>query len=259
MPNTDSEIDIAQQQRGRRLLIALGLLFFLPIAISAILAFGGFRVSGLFDAQNYGQVAKPVAELKPFSLPIAYLPPETLEDVEEGPIELDMAQSRALVLAKIKQNIDDEVMPDLAEGTAAFGDFWRLVVVVDNDCGLECQERLIHVRSMTGQRKTMDLVKRLTLVRGEPTDAFVDWLKTQHKDAPLAVIPEALADTYPKASLQNSSGLLQPLSALNQLAPNTIYLVSPRQKVGLYWLPEQADTKAMLKEIEHLLKYRRGG
>lgn len=246
------------QRRSRILLVALGLLFALPILISALLAFSGFRISDVsyFKPNNYGQLVVDEVKLQPFSLPVAYLPPTEESEVIAGAMQLDLAQQQRLTLKANQPPLEQGEKPPADE----FGALWTLITVVGSNCGLDCKTRLNHVRSMTGQRKTLDLVTRLTLVLGEPTPDFINWLQLEHKDAPVAFIDvDAASKNYPATAANNASGLLQPLQTINQYETNSIYLVSPRQQVGFYWSPEQADTKKMLKEIEHLLKFMRGG
>jgi hypothetical protein len=152
--NTEAADRSAHDRRQRRLLVALGVLFFAPLAVSFYLYYGpvGWRPS---SRVNRGDLINPPRPLPEVSLPIA--------------------NHTAGSLSK----------PDFLMGK------WTLLYVGPGSCSAPCRSDLYNTRQVRiALNRDMDRVRRVFIAEGE----CCDWqfLDSQHPDlVTLLATPDA--------------------------------------------------------------------
>jgi cytochrome oxidase Cu insertion factor (SCO1/SenC/PrrC family) len=172
-----SERSAAHDRRQRRLLIALALLFFAPLAVSFFLYYGGDWRPG--HRVNRGDLTNPPRPLPDLSLPIA-----------RGPA------TRADAGA-------DHTQPTFLKNK------WTLLYWGAGSCSSRCRENLYNMRQVrTALNRDMDRVQRVFIADGE----CCDWQYLDHEHPDLLTI-RATPDAAPLLALLPAYDGISPAAA----------------------------------------------
>lgn len=125
---------------------------------------------------------------------------------------------------------------------------WTMVLVVGSDCDAECQLRMQEMSNFPKLRETMELMNWITVLSEPPSEEFAEWMALE--------VPNAIMLT----ANDSTKGLTDALKKINGMKANSVYLVSRLKQIGIYWSPDQTDTKKILNtDVKPLLKFRRNG
>ncbi len=211
-----TQLTTAHDRRQRRMLIALALFFFAPLAISFYLYYGsgGWRPG---NRVNRGDLISPARPLPEVRLPVALDPTVT--------------EPRTAAATP-----DDHTKPEFLKAK------WTLLYWGAGICSDRCRTNLYNMRQVrTALNRNMDRVQRVFVAQGE----CCDWpyLKHEHPDL-LTVLatPEA-------------APLLHVLPAFDGISPaaaDRIYIVDPLGNVMMSYAPD-AKPQGMLEDLKRLL------
>lgn len=173
---TPTPRDATHDRRQRRLLIALALMFFAPLAVSFYLYYGpvGWRPG---HHVNHGDLVNPARPLPEVSLPIVRGPASGT-----GP---DHTQSTFLESK------------------------WTLLYWGSGSCGVRCRTNLYNTRQVRiALDRNMDRVQRVFVVEGECCDW--QYLESQHPDL---ITVRATADALPLLAVLPTLDGISPITA----------------------------------------------
>jgi hypothetical protein len=201
-------------RRQRRILIAMGLLFFAPLGLAFYLYYGpAWRPGGRV---NHGELIDPPRPLPPLTLPM----------VTSG-----------------RPGIEP------ADGAVSAPDFlkhkWTFLYWGSGSCSARCRTDLYNTRQVRiALNRDMDRVQRVFLAEGACCDR--EFLREQHPDLiTLRATPAAaplLALMVPKHRAGAGEGRVE----------DRIYLIDPLGNLMMSYAPD-ANAKGMLEDMKRLL------
>jgi len=215
----DAGRDPAHDRRQRRMLLALALFFFAPLAVSFFLYYGsgGWRPG---NRVNHGDLIDPARPLPEVSLPLAHATVPAAGAGAAGP----------------------------GTGSALFtrADFlknkWTLLYWGSGACAARCRTDLYNMRQVRiALNRDMDRVQRVFVAEGE----CCDWPFLEHEHPDLLTVlatpaAQPLRDIFPAVSADDPG------------TTDRIYLIDPLGNLMMSYAPE-AKPKGMLQDLKRLL------
>ncbi len=207
------ERDRAHNRRQRRMLVALALLFFMPLAASFFLYYSGIWRPG--HRVNHGDLIDPPRPLVEASLPLARPP------AAAGAAALDGPEHATTAILKGK---------------------WTLLYWGAGRCDARCRTSLYNTRQVrTALNRDTDRVQRILVAEGECCDW--EYLNSQHPDL-ITVLSTPAASTL-LAQLPTFNGV-------GPAAAERIYLIDPLGNLMMSYAPD-AKPKGLLEDLKRLL------
>jgi cytochrome oxidase Cu insertion factor (SCO1/SenC/PrrC family) len=210
----------APRQAGhpRRVLIAVAMLFFAPVAVAFILYYGiGWSPGGRV---NHGELVEPPVPLPDVSLPQADAPP-----VESPPADAPQAEPSPA-----------EAPPTFLKGK------WTLLYLGAGGCSAGCRTDLYNTRQVRAALGAdRDRVRRVFLAEGACCD--FNWLHAQQPDL---ITVQASAAAAPLTAILEHAGR-------SPAATDRVYLIDPLGNLMMFYAAD-ARPKGMLEDLKKLLR-----
>ena len=227
----------AHDRRQRRLLIALALFFFAPLAVSFYLYYGGSWRPG--HRVNRGDLIDPPRPLPDVALPLAK-PASSTAAAGTAATNAGAAPAAATGAAGAG------AAPATAAATLTKPDFlkgkWTLLYWGAGACNARCRTNLYNTRQVrTALNRDMDRVQRVFLAEG----ACCDWPYLKHEHPDLITLADS-PDAAPLLALLPSFGGIAPETA------DRLYLIDPLGNLMMSYAPD-AKPKGLLEDLKRLL------
>jgi hypothetical protein len=217
----------APRQAGhpRRVLIALLLLFFAPVAVAFILYYGiGWSPGGRL---NYGELVEPPVPLPELALPRADAAPADVLRVERAD-----AASGAV----------PAVSPPADAPRSFLKGKWTLLYLGAGSCSAGCRTDLYNTRQVRAALGAdRERVQRVFLAEGACCD--LEWLHAQQPD--LITVQASAAATSLTAILEHAGH--------RPAAADRVYLIDPLGNLMMCYAVD-ARPKGMLEDLKKLLR-----